>query len=312
VKTVVLHDRIAAELVAVMELHGAPGTIVPCTSEAKLAEALEDADVLMAAHPDMSIVNAAPRLRWIQSLASGVETWVAPPGPPACPITRMTGVYEAYMAEYVAAHLLYRTQRLAELRAAQHDRRWADLMTTSVRGRTIGIAGIGHVGSAVARIATALGLTVRALRLGSSPSEIGHVDRVFTIEEKPAFLDELDFLVIAMPLTSVSRQFLDATAIAALPSRAIVVNVSRGGLVDEAALTAALVRGDLAGAVLDTFEEEPLPQDSPLWAIPSVTVTPHMAGAVYPDEVGRVCADNLRAFAAGVLPAPIVDIARGY
>jgi phosphoglycerate dehydrogenase-like enzyme len=135
---------------------------------------------------------------------------------------------------------------------------------------------------------------------------------VFDRSDRDAFLSDLDYLVLAMPLTSDTRRFIDATALAALPSHAVLVNISRGGLVDETALIAALSSGRLAGAVLDTFETEPLPRESPLWRLHNVTVTPHMAGAVYADELGPICARNLSLFASGKLPQPVVNLRTGY
>jgi phosphoglycerate dehydrogenase-like enzyme len=312
-RTVVFHPTISRELVETMRLEKAPGTIVACSTEKELESELERSDVLMAAHCDPTAVARSTRLRWVQSLASGIERWFEPPGPPSCPITRMTGVYERYMAEYVLAHLLYRSQELGPLREAQEAREWALLQTTSLHGRALGIAGVGHVGAEVARLACAFGMDVVGLRRDSAGAPpAASVRRVFGLEEKEEFLRDLDFLVLAMPLTPGTQSFIDARALEALPARAVLVNISRGGLVDQEALTAALVGGSIAGAVLDTFAVEPLPPDSLLWSLPNVTITPHMAGAVYPDEVGRICARNLATFASGTVPEPVVDVTRGY
>lgn len=312
-RTVVYHPEIGQEIAEVMRAGNAPGTIIACTTEKDMASEMEHADVLMATHCDLTAAVRGPRLRWVQSLASGVEDWLKPPGPPKCPITRMTGVYERYMAEYVMAHVLALTQELARLGAAQAAREWLTLQTTSLQGKVIGVAGLGHVGSAVASRASAFEMTVWGLRReanGRPPSR--HVERVFGPGDRAEFFGGLDFLVLAMPLTRDSRGFVDAGALKALPSRAILVNISRGGLVDENAMTAALVSGEIAGAILDTFAVEPLPRESPLWGFPNVTVTPHMAGAVHASEVGAICARNLIEFASGRIPAPIVDVSRGY
>ena len=103
VTTVVYHPVLGREIADVMRAAGAPGTIVACMTEQEMAVEVQRADVLMATHCDLSAVVTSPRLKWVQSLASGIEDWLKPPGPPRCPITRMTGVYERYMAEYVLA-----------------------------------------------------------------------------------------------------------------------------------------------------------------------------------------------------------------
>ena len=136
--------------------------------------------------------------------------------------------------------------------------------------------------------------------------------RLFGSDERDEFLAGLDVLVLALPLTPQTRCFLDERALGVLPERAVVINVSRGGLVDERALARALAAGRIRAAVLDTFVEEPLPQDSPLWTLPNVTISPHNAGAVHAAEVGAICARNLERFSRGELPEPLVDLSRGY
>jgi phosphoglycerate dehydrogenase-like enzyme len=311
--TVVYHPRIGREIVEVMRAAAAPGTLVACTTEAEMAREMARADVLMATHCDLAPVMAGTRLQWIQSLASGVEDWMGPPGPPRCPITRMAGVYECYMAEYVLGFLLLRTQEVDRLRAAQSARAWEPFEKGSLKGATIGVAGMGFVGSAVARCAAAFEMTVWGLcRDARGRALDAHFQRVFGSADRAEFFAGLDVLVLAMPITPSTRGIIDEAALKALPAHAILVNISRGGLVDEEAMTRALAAGDLAGAVLDTFVVEPLPGESPLWTLPNVTVTPHNAGAVHAGEVGAICARNLKEFAAGRLPGPLVDLSRGY
>jgi phosphoglycerate dehydrogenase-like enzyme len=312
-RTVVYHPSLAPAIAAVLRAGDAPGTIVACTTENEIAAELERADVLMATRCDLSSVLESSRLRWIQSLASGVEQWFEPPGPPQCPITRMTGVYERYMAEYVVAHILAVTQGLVKLKDAQRSREWLHFDTTSLKGKVLGVAGLGHVGSMIASKAAAFEMTIRGLRRDASKGAASEeIERVFRPDERIEFFHGLDFLVLAMPLTEMTQGFLDAEALNTLPSTAFVVNIGRGGLADEEALTTALVSGQISGAILDTFTVEPLPAESPLWSLANVMVTPHMAGAVHPTEVGAICLRNLIEFASGRVPEPIVDVAHGY
>lgn len=312
-RTVVYHPTLGPAIADVLRAGSAPGTVVACTTEREMAAALEHADVLMATHCDVGAVVRSPRLKWIQSLASGVEDWFHAPGPPRCPLTRMTGVYERYMAEYVMAHLLARSQEIGRLKDAQRAREWDHFETRSLKGKVLGVAGLGHVGSAVASRAAAFELAIWGLRrdpTAASPDE--RIDRVFGPEERLEFFRGLDFLVLALPLTKTTRGFLDEEALGALPSAAVVVNIGRGGLADESALTAALVSGRIAGAVLDTFAVEPLPAESPLWGLDNVTITPHMAGAVHAAEVAAICLRNLVEFVSGRIPEPVVVLDRGY
>jgi phosphoglycerate dehydrogenase-like enzyme len=309
----VYHPSIAREIAEVMRAADAPGTLLACTTEAEMARALQGADVLMATHCSLAPAMGAPRLQWIQSLASGVEDWMDPPGPPRCPITRMSGIYEHYMAEYVLGFLLVGTQEVERVRAAQAARSWMPFEKGSLQGATIGIAGMGYVGSAVARCAAAFEMTVWGLcREARGREPDAHFQRIFGNGDRSEFFAGLDVLVLAMPITPSTVSIIDEAALRALPAHAVLINISRGGLVDEGALARALAAGELAGAVLDTFVVEPLPPESPLWALPNVTVTPHNAGAVHAHEVGAICARNLKELAAGRLPAPLVDLSRGY
>ena len=124
-------------------------------------------------------------------------------------------------------------------------------------------------------------------------------ERVFATNELLAFLADLDVLVLALPLTPSTRAIIDERALAVLPTRAVVINIARGGLIDEPALERALADGALGGAVLDTFTREPLPPESPLWGLRNVTVTPHNSGAVHPHELAAICTRNLREFTRG-------------
>ena len=251
--------------------------------------------------------------RWIQSLASGVEDWIEPPGPPRVPITRMAGVYERYMAEYVLGYLLEGTQEMARARKAQTARDWNLFEKRLARRKDDRDRRHRPCRSTVGRYARTFGMTVWGLcreRSARTPDEC--FERLFERRDRDAFLGGLDVLVLALPLTPSTTGIIDATALEALPPRALLINIARGGLVDEQQLIRALQQGEVAGAVLDTFEVEPLPRESPLWELPNVTITPHNAGAVHAHEVAAVCARNLREFVAGRLPDPLVDMARGY
>jgi phosphoglycerate dehydrogenase-like enzyme len=226
----------------------------------------------------------------------------------------MTGVYERYMAEYVFAHLLSDSQKLAELSQAQSHRTWPQVTTRSLHGRAIGVAGIGFVGREVARIAKTFGMTVKCLGRRDRAADglrtacVGYSDRSRLHE----FLTGLDVLVLTLPATPETDRMFGAKEFRILPRGAVVINVARGQLVDEDGLLGVLRDGHLSRAIIDTFRNEPLPPDSPLWDAPNITVTPHMAGAVYPEELGPVVARNLRSYLSGRIPEPTVDRRIGY
>lgn len=296
--------------------------LVPCASEEEVREKIRTATILVSNPVSASTISADGELEWIQSLSAGIEGWLNSV-PPSIPITRMTGVYERYMAEYVFAHLLSDSQMLRELAEEQAHRNWelvnqggplANRYTRSLAGLTLGVAGLGHVGIAVAKLAKAFGLHVRGLRRSSSsPPKLGAIaDSYFDRSELDEFLAGLDVLVLTLPATPETDGMFGLREFMLLPRGATVINIGRGQAIDEVGLLTALREGQVGRAVIDTFRKEPLPTDSPMWGAPNITITPHMAGAVYPGELARVVAVNIRSFLAGQIPDPIVDRRVGY
>lgn len=322
IKAVVLLPGQSSELVRQLDRDELDCELVSCASETEVMEKIRTATILVSTPVSASTISAGAELRWIQSLAAGIEGWLNSV-PPTIPITRMTGVYERYMAEYVFAHLLFDSQKLEELAHAQAHRTWermnqygplAAKYTRSLAGLTLGVAGLGHVGTAVARLAKAFGMHVIGLRRSSNrPSSGGEVaDSYFGRSELDEFLAGLDVLVLTLPATPETNGMFGIREFRLLPRGATVMNIGRGQAIDEVGLLTALREGQVGRAVIDTFRQEPLPMDSPMWDAPNITVTPHMAGAVYAHELARVVALNIRSFLRGQIPDPIVDRSLGY
>jgi phosphoglycerate dehydrogenase-like enzyme len=274
-------------------------------------EAVERADILLAWTVPPEAVARARRLRWIQSHGAGVDALVGLPGlPEQVIITRVGAGFEVAMAEYVLGHLLAQTLALPLALDQQRRRVWAPYTAPLLRGRTAVVVGLGAIGGEIARLLRGVGLRVLGVRRGGQPHP--HADETYPIAALDAVLPRAEILVLVAPLTPETRHLLDARRLALLPSGAWLVNVGRGALVDEPALVAALRAGQVGRAVLDVFEVEPLPADSPLWTMDNVVVTPHVAG---PDDVRIVCdlfADNYRRYRAGQPLRYQVDQARGY
>jgi phosphoglycerate dehydrogenase-like enzyme len=187
-----------------------------------------------------------------------------------------------------------------------------EVVGTVLAGTTMGILGLGTIGSAVARRAGAFGMRVIGTKRRPAPLE--GVDEVLPSERTDAVLREAAVLVVSLPLTQETRGIVGAREIDLLPPGGFLVNVGRGGLVDEDALVAALRRGHLAGAGLDVFAQEPLPVDSPLWTAPGMIITPHVSGDQpgYMAQVTAVFCENLRRYLAGQPLLNVVDPALGY
>jgi phosphoglycerate dehydrogenase-like enzyme len=204
------------------------------------------------------------------------------------------------------------TRGLPAAWTAQAKRAWEPLPAGSVSGKTVALIGLGEVGRSVAAACAALGMRVLGVR--ADPGPVPHVDEVRGPDGLEPILRAADFVVVAVPLTDRTRGMLGAREIAWMKRGAVLVNVARGGIVDETALAAALRTGKLGGAALDVFAEEPLPASSPLWSTPNLVVTPHIAGWVH-DYLERAIAcflANLARVEDGLPPATGVDPARGY
>ncbi len=245
----------------------------------------------------------APRLRWVQATSAGIGEFLARTGLAESDIrfTTAAGVHAAALAEFALLGLLYFTKDLPFLQRRQAERHWERYTAESLAGRRVVVVGLGEVGREVARVCAALQMEVWGMRRSADGALPQGVSRLIVREELRDALAGADALVLACPLTPETHRLIGADELAALPTSAILVNVARGAVVDEEALIAALAANRIRGAMLDVFEHEPLPADSPLWAMPNVVVSPHSASTV-PDENGRIVeifVDNLGRFLEG-------------
>ncbi|MFP5023151.1 D-2-hydroxyacid dehydrogenase [Pseudonocardia phyllosphaerae] len=247
-------------------------------------------------------------LRWVHTASAGVDR-VAFPELLAAPVTltNSRGVFDRPIAEYVLGAVLAFAKDTARSLRLQQDRTWRHRETESVAGKVATVVGSGPIGRATADLLGAAGLAVRLVGRRAA-------DGVHAFDELPDLLPDTDFLVLAAPLTDATRGMLDDRALGLLPRRARVINVGRGPLVVTDDLIAALADERIAGAALDVFETEPLPSDSPLWAMENVLVTPHMSGDVvgWKDMLVDLFVDNLTRFRDGRELRNVVDPERGY
>jgi phosphoglycerate dehydrogenase-like enzyme len=265
-------------------------------------------------HVYTHVLSVARALRWVHTPSAGVDHLLIPAVLERdLTLTNSAGVHAIPMAEFVMALLLARVKRLADFQSAQHERRWAGgLELAELYGASMLILGIGGIGQAIAERATSFGMRVWGSRRSNQPTPF--VERVVTGDDWRALLPATDYLVVAAPLTAATRGMVDATVFAALRPSAYLINVARGPLVDEAALVTALKAGQIAGAALDTFDQEPLPPESPLWQLPTLTITPH-ATANSPRMHERQVAlflENLARYRSARPLINVVDKAAGY
>lgn len=311
----------------------APGARLVMVSVEGLADGpVDDVEVMLRGWLSSDafdrLLARAPRLTWVHSATSGVERALTPASRErGLVVTNARGVFSRPIAEYVLMMILAVSRRLPQLLELQRERTWQPLEGAELRDVTVGIVGLGSIGRCVASLASSFGCRIVAVRRHSELESAARavddeapaiddlrLDRVGGPETLPELLAESDFIVLAAPLTPETENLIDADALAKVKPGAWLINVARGRLIDERALLRALRDGELGGAVLDTFRDEPLPPMSTFYDLPNVIVTPHTAwssGRVLDRSVELFC-DNLRRFARGEPLLNVVDPHAGY
>ncbi|HUK10058.1 MAG TPA: D-2-hydroxyacid dehydrogenase [Stellaceae bacterium] len=275
---------------------------------------LPEADVvLMAGNLDLGDLGTrAPRLRWLQSMSAGVEK-IIPMVPPGVALTNASGVHGPRGGEYVFACLLMLNSRVPQFVTNQQQRLWKQIHSTRLKGKTVVIFGVGAIGGEAARLAKRFGM--RVIGVTRSGKRHRHVDQVVRPSAIAKVLPEADFVAVTLPLTPETRGLLGRRELDWLPRHAGVVNVGRSRVMDYDVLAEKLRRGELSGAVLEVFDEEPLPETSPLWSVPNLIISPHCGvddESVYVERCLDIFLDNLRRFKAGRALRNLVDPALGY
>jgi phosphoglycerate dehydrogenase-like enzyme len=284
-------------------------------------ELIRDADVAFAPILTQQMVMSAPRLKWVHSSAAAVEgllplTTLAER---EITITNSRGIQAVAIAEHAMGGLLVLSHKFNRTLEAQRARSWIQNELACdwpwlLDGRNMTIVGLGTIGLEVARRASAFGMRISGVRRRTHESVPPFVERVVGPEDIDAVLRGCDVLVVAAPGLPATTKLIRAEHIALLNAGAVIVNVARAQIVDEAAMTRALESGRLGGAVLDVFDEEPLDPASRLWDFPNVVITPHSSGfrASHWDDVTALFAENFRRYMSGQPLKNVVDAAAGY
>jgi glyoxylate/hydroxypyruvate reductase len=267
-------------------------------------------------HDPAGLPVRAPRLRFIQATSSGIGGFMTRTGLDASDIAVSTaaGIHALPLAEFATMGALYFVEGVHQLNVWKAARHWERHATRCLSGRRALVIGLGGIGRQVASSFAALGVEVWGLARQDRAQRPPEVSATISREQLPDVLGETDVLVIACPLTEQTRGMIGADEIGRLPDDAIVVNVGRGPVIDEAALIEALRAGRLAGACLDVFEREPLPDDSPLWELDNVIISPHSASTLADENavLAELFIENLARFLDGHPVRNRYDAAAGY
>ena len=281
--------------------------------DATLERYLGDAEALIAWKFPVEALDGARQLRWIQLTSAGAEQLL-----PArsrldhVVVTNTRGIHVDLMADYALATMIMLNMHMPRFFADQQVRRWEQRLSVPLAGKTLGVIGAGAIGAEIARRGAAFGMHVIAVK--RTPGPVDGAAEVVTPDGLHGVLGRSDFVVLVVPVTAATRGMIGEAELRQMKPTAFLVNIARGSVVDEPALVHALRKQWIAGAALDVFEEEPLPADSPLWALPNALLTPHVAGepADYARRVAEIFVDNLTRFRRGEPFRNVVDFERGY
>jgi phosphoglycerate dehydrogenase-like enzyme len=269
---------------------------------------IADTDILLCFSPPMAdhVVRDAPKLKWIQALGTGVDNIIDLPSlGQEVLVTNVRGIHGAPVSEATIAYMLSLARDMPRSVRAQENSKWERWPSALLAGKTVGILGVGLIAEYLAPICKALHMTV--VGISGSPRETKGFDRMAHRDDLVKIAPDLDFLVALTPLTPETRGIVGEKVFAAMKPSAFLVNVARGGVVDEPALIAALEAGKIAGAGLDVFSQEPLPSDNPLWNTKNVTIFSHLGGYSqgYEDRAMPTIAGNMAKFLSGDLKSMI-------
>lgn len=276
-------------------------------------EKLKETEVIIAWQFPLHLLGRpeARSVKWIQSLGAGVDDLVRSPSiHEQVVITRIVDQFGVPMSEYVFAQLLHLYQDVERSRAAQQEKRWEPFVTELLHGKTIGIAGLGSIGKEIIKKARAFDMAIHGLSFSGKEAHL--VDRHFGPDQWLDFVKELDILVLILPLTEQTCHVVNREVLLAMKPSACLVNIGRGHLIAEEELIYVLRSGHLRAAILDVFQQEPLPESSPLWQLPNVYVTPHMSGPSTQERIGQYILDNLARYGRGEALHGIVNRKAGY
>ena len=266
--------------------------------------------------PLKTVWGLAPRVQWVHSLSAGLESILFPAlVESTVPMTNGRGVFKESLGEFVVASILHFAKDLRRMVRSQEAGQWDQFDVEMVAGKTLGVIGYGEIGRAAAVRAHALGMKIHVIRRRPQLSdEDPIVSKSFTVAERAEMMAGVDYLLAAAPLTGETRGLVGAAELARMKPSAVVINVGRGPVIDEAALIAALRDGTIKGAALDVFDKEPLPEGHAFWGLSNVLLSPHCADhtATWTDEAMQFFLENLGRYESGQPLLNLVDKKSGY
>ncbi|MFC1933672.1 D-2-hydroxyacid dehydrogenase [Chloroflexota bacterium] len=286
------------------------------TAKEKLDALLAEVDVVFGRRFPQNIITRAPKLKWIQAMGAGVDRILTDDIVKSPVImTNVSGIHATPIGEFVIGLMLMFVKQAPLCFQLKQEKQWNQFFPSVLRSKTVGIVGLGSIGWEVARLAKAFGMRVLAIRRSTRRAgRARYVDIMLPRDQLRQLLMESDFVVIALPFTRETTRLIGEEELRAMKPTAYLINIARGGIVDEEALIRALDEYWIAGAGLDVFATEPLPVDSKLWELPNVILSSHVSGGMdnYNMRATEVFLENLRRYLDGKKLLNVVDKRKGY
>lgn len=269
------------------------------------------ANILLAA-PDLAykILPDMKRLQWLQSTWAGVNRLLGDDCRKDYLLTNIKGVFGPIMAEYVFCYILMHARNAIQCYEQQKNKEWNMPMPNLLRGKKLGIMGVGSIGTAIGKTAKIFNLITYGYARSAEKRE--GIDVMFGPDDLVEFVRDLDYLVAVLPQTADTDNLINSNLLKAMKPELLLINVGRGNVINEQDLIVSLKKKEIAGAVLDVFQEEPLPESSQLWDAPGVIITSHKAALTYPEDIVPIFIENYDKYSSGKELRYLVDFKQGY
>ncbi len=289
--------------------------VVTSADQQEVAKQLKDVNIIAGVPFVIPSITNAKSLKWIHSFSAGVEKVLTDEVVKSkIIVSNSSGIHATPIAEQVIGFMLIFTRRFYDTFRKQRIKLWeANQNLTEIKGKTVLVVGLGHIGTEIGRLASCFGAHIMGIKhnLKNKP---GFVSKVYSIEQLENVLPSADFVVLALPLTAETKHLFDMKKFKLMKKSGVIINIGRGGLIKENDLIAALDKKIIGGAALDVTEEEPLPKESRLWRMENVVITPHHSGwsEKYMDRAIDIFCNNLKAYLTNKPLTNLVDKKRGY
>lgn len=278
--------------------------------------ALADAEIVYGIRLPQDLIIRAPKLKWVHVMSAGVDRFLDDDFRRSPVIlTNVSGIHATPIGEFVMEQMLMFAKNALLCFDLKQKKQWQRYSPSTLRGKTVGIVGLGNIGREVARLSKAFGMRVIATRRSTPRAQrTRNVDLMLSRQELPRLLTESDYVVITLPYTRETDSLFGETELKAMKPSAYLINIGRGGIIDEDVLARALNENWIAGAGLDVFATEPLPPESQLWELPNLLFSPHVSGDMedYITHTTDIFCDNLRRYLEGKRLLNVVNKQKGY